>query len=181
MPVVALGVAGYAFAARDRAREWLPAALLTAWFGGLLLLDYDASPDLFVVVPAAALGVGYAVAARPRIRGRALRRPLVAGVLVLAALSVGTLGAMPGAVEPRATVEPYDSSASLDPALPYNRTEAQYVFWNEVPPPSCRLFGAVTQREVVRAAELVPPDEPWRAAPCGRFGPLAEAVAEKYS
>jgi hypothetical protein len=181
--VLLVGVLG--FVARARRAGPPTAALLTAWFGGLVLfVDYDAAPDLFVAFVVAALGVGAAVsAARDRnlLAGAHLRPILALAVLLVAGVSVATLGAHPAVLEPRTSVEPYDADRTLSPSPPYNRTEQQYLFWNEVPPSGCRLFAGVTQRDAVRAAELVPPDEPFRTAPCGRFGPVFDAVVEKYS
>jgi len=180
--VVVVLVAASGFVVRARRDRVPTAALLTAWFGGLVLfVDYDAAPDLFVAFVVTSLGVGFAVAGRERLAGVPVRPVLALAVLLVAAVAVVTLGAHPAILEPRTSLEPYDGDRTLSPDAPYNRTEVQYLFWNEVPPPNCRLFAGVTQRNAVRAAELVPPDEPFRSAPCGRFAPVFDAVVEKYS
>lgn len=179
--VVAL-VAVAGFAVRTRRTGVPAAALLAAWFGGLVLfVDYDAAPDLFVAFVVLTLGVGSAVASREWLAGVPVRPTVALTVFLVVGISVATLGAHPAVLEPRTAVEPYDLDRTLSPEPPFNRTEQQYLFWNEVPPPSCRLFAGVTQRNAVRAAELVPPDEPFRTAPCGRFDPVFDAVVEKYS
>lgn len=178
--VVLVAVAG--FAVRTRRTGVPTAALLAAWFGGLVLLvDYDAAPDLFVAFVVISLGVGTVVASRERFAAISIRPVIAVAVLLVVGISVATLGTHAAVLEPRTSVEPYDIDRTLTPDTPFNRTEQQYLFWNEVPPPGCRLFAGVTQRDAVRAAELVPPDEPFRTAPCGRFGPTFDAVVEKYS
>lgn len=178
IPVALVGVAGYAgsLVPGRVEREW-PLVAATGWFTVVMLfLDFDAYPDLFPWFGLVAVGVGLAVG---RWHGRS-RRVLAVGVLGMVLLSVGTMGGFGTGRTSFASPETYDTTTELKPDLRYNETERQYVFWNRVDPPTCRLFVGRTQFRVIELANLSPEGEPYWEAECGQLGRVWDAVVRTY-
>lgn len=197
LPVAIIGLCGLvsgAFRSRFR-REW-PLLLAVGWFTvQLLLFDYDFLPDLFPWFAVVGVGVGLAVTGRLRVPwpGQSASvdaaddsgsTPVLAvAVLVLVLVSVGTMGGY-GTGDTRLTnPTTYDRGTQLDPVFDepgqYDGAELQYVFWNRVDLPSCRAFGAATQRQLVNRLGIAE-DRAWYWAPCGQIGPAWRALLEKF-
>lgn len=198
LPVAVIGLAGIAggIASSRIHREW-PLLIVVGWFTiQMVALDFDARPDLFPWFAVVALGVGLVVGhGRQRIptradddRGAAAWSPsgsaaVAAAILVLAALSVGTMGGFGTGNTGLTSPDTYNTDRQLDPEFgggrTYNATELQYVYWNRVEIPTCRAFGAYTQSRLVNQVGLAE-DRPWYEAPCGQFRPVWRAVRTKY-
>jgi len=179
IPIAVLGVAGYAgsLTGRRLSREW-PLLAGVGWFTFVVLfIDLDAAPDLFPWFALLALGVGLAIG---RGDGHA-RRVLSAAVLAMVLLSVLTMGGF-GAGDPGLPgTGTYDTAAELSPHVPFNGTDQQYMFWNDVEPPSCRVFAGRTQTRLIKRANLVAPTEAHWNVPCGRLAPVWDAVVDTFA
>jgi hypothetical protein len=102
-----------------------------------------------------------------------------ATILLLAVISVGTVGGY-GVDDGLLTdVRPYDTQTEVEPtvegARTYNATERQYVYWHREDLSSCRALGGYTQTRLVNEAGMAE-DERWYDVPCGQFEPLWEAA-----
>lgn len=179
IPVVLVGLAAYAgsLAPGRVEREW-PLVAATGWFTAVMLfLDFDTLPDLFPWFGMIAVGVGLAVG-----RGRgSSRRVLAVAVLGMVVLSVVTMGGFGSGRTSFASAETYDTATELEPDFLHNKTERQYLFWNRVEPPTCRLFVGPSQFRVIKLANLSPEGEPYWEAECGRLGPVWDAVVRTYT
>lgn len=188
LPVVVLGAVGLVDAARSAdgpERLWAPA--IGGWFAvQVLVVDLDAVPDLFPLLAITAVGVGLLVGrewpAPPAAVDLHPRRWTdLAGVALVAlvVLNAVTLGGLAPGGSPHLPPETYDPPATLHPELPYDETERQYVFWNRLPPPSCRLFAGPTQRRLVAVLEPGS-DRGFFETDCGQLGPALDALARRY-
>lgn len=179
LPVVLVGLVSLAGSLHpDRVRREWPLVAAVGWFTFVMLfLDFDTVPDVFVWFAVTAVGVGLAVG-----RGSGdSRRVLAAAVLVFAVVSVASMGGFGTGRTNLTSPETYDTTTELEPDFLHNRTERQYLFWNAVEPPTCRVFVGVTQYQAIKRANLSPDDEPYWEAECGRFDPVWDAVVEKYT
>ena len=179
LPVVLVGLVSLTGSFQpDRVRREWPLVTVVGWFTLVMLfLDFDTVPDVFVWFAVTAVGVGLAVG-----HGSGdSRRVLAAAVLVFATISVATMGGFGTGRTDLTSPETYDTTTALEPDFLHNRTERQYLFWNGVEPPTCRVFVGVTQYQAIKMADLSPPDGPYWEAECGRFGPVWDAVVEKYT
>lgn len=173
-----LGVASYASSFRgDRIRREWPLLVAAGWFTFVVLaLDLDAAPDLFAWFATVVIGIGLLVG-RDRLLARRLLAGVVLAVVLVSVLTMGGYGSgSPGVPAQRA----YDTSTHLTADMPLNGTEVQYVYWNEVRSPTCRLFAGRTQQQLVRTANLSEPRQPFWTAECGRLRPVWDAVLRKY-
>lgn len=146
LPVALLGAIGVAAVARWQPRTtwWLAAG--TAWFGlQVLVLDLDAAPDLFALMAFLAAGIGTLLG----FEGGS-QRPAAVLVAVIAVVSVVTMGGF--GLAGAAVVQPgpvaYDPG--LEPTPPYSGEERAYLYWNRVPPETCRVFYGPTQHQLVQ-------------------------------
>lgn len=196
LPVALLGAVGLVRRlSRDRLPRAWPLLVVAGWFTvQLLALDYDNPPDLFPWVAVLSVGVGLAIADargwRPTITHEraspvghhTVARGLAAGVLVLATVSVATMGGF-GVWEGRDDPVTYDTTRthSLNVSGPddLDGVERQYAYWNRVPISTCRAFGGANQFRLVRRLGLADGGR-WETAPCGRFAPLWDAVRTRY-
>lgn len=179
LPIVLVGLAGLAWSLTgERARREWPLAAVVGWFTLVILfVDFDTLPDAYVWFSVVAVGVGLAVG-----RGTGdSRRVLATAVLGMVLLSVVTMGGFGTGRTDLTTPETYDVTQEMETDFLHNRTERQYLFWNAVEPPTCRVFVGQTQFKVIKRADLSPPDEPYWEAECGRFEPVWDAVVETYS
>jgi hypothetical protein len=179
VPFVIIGLAGYAGSLRsDRIDRGWPLAAAVGWFTLVLVFfDLDFYPDLFPWFALIAIGIGLLVGRE----GGHVRRILAASVLVMALLSVLTLGGFGTGQPGIPPTKAYDVSADFEVEQPYDRAERQYLFWNRVETSTCRAFAGGTQRQLIRAANLGAPGQPYWEVPCGRFSPVWDAVVAKYT
>lgn len=185
VPVVVGGMVGLAWSLRQGLRPergWAPA--LGAWFGvQVLLVDLDAAPDLFALLAVTAVGVGIllggAGSTRPGPRRR-VRQAAAVGLVLFVAASATTLGGYGLGDPTHLPPKSYDPPADLEPELPYDGTEGQYVFWTGRPPASCRLFAGPTQIQLVEVLELGSGEVPYWETDCGRLRPALDALVERY-
>lgn len=192
LPVALIGVVGIAsgVAPHRFRREW-PLVLVAVWFTlQMIALDFDFKPDLFPWFAVVGLGVGLVVAegrqwnrreGDDREGGRfpLSVRALAIAMLLLAGLSVATMGGFGTGTTGLTTPDTFDVDTELDPDLPYNGTENQYVYWNRIEIPTCRVFGANTQFQLVNRIGLAE-DKRWYETPCGQFGPTWRAILDEY-
>lgn len=181
LPVAILGVLGLLvpLASRDHRHAW-PLPVVAAWFVGVMVfLDFDGYPDLFPWVAMVAIGSGVAIG-YASLPSRSYR-PVATSLVLFAALSVVTMGGMGTGNQGLTAPDRYDLDTELDPQLPYNASERQYVFWNQVPPETCRIFAGPTQFRLVNAANLSPQGVRYFEAPCGESGRIWQAVLDKYA
>lgn len=188
LPVVLLGLVGLVDAARSAdgpERLWAPA--LGGWFAvQVLLLDFDAVPDLFPLLVLVGVGVGLLVGrewpAPPAVLPRTSlgwRRLASVALVALVGLNAVTLGGLVTGDSPHLPPRTYDPPADPDPDLPYDATERQYVFWNGLPPTSCRLFAGPTQRRLVDVL-AIEDARGFFATRCGNLGPSLDAIRRRY-
>jgi hypothetical protein len=196
LPVALIGLLGLAegLAPGRVRREW-PLALAVGWFTVTMIeLDFDRQPDLFPWFAVVAVGVGLAVSHGRRWVGRsgdvdsrdvvrAGSRALAAAMLLMATLSVVTMGGYgtgnTGMTDPDTFDTGTEMEPELKPAKTYNATERQYVFWNRQELPNCRALGGYTQYQLVQRLP-VDHDGPWYEVPCGQFDPAWRAVRDEY-
>ena len=194
LPVVLLGCYGLVAALRtdrETRRTVAPVAAVAAWFLlALLFVDYDTKNDLIPFVAVVGVGTGLVVGRSGRaLRGavddpelRATARRAVA-VLVcgMALVSVLTFGGYGTGSTGLPDVEVYDTQERVEMEMPYNLTERQQLYWNELEAPTCRVFVGRTQFELVQRLRLAETEglRYWEPA-CGQFEPTWLAVREKY-
>lgn len=133
-PVLALGVAGLV-RAHTPGRRW--ALALGAWFVGVVLLvDFDAPPDLFPSVALAGLGLGFLLADRSEPARRGVGA-LLAVTVVTSALFLGGVGLLS---DPHAVPEakPVADPATVD--APYDGAERRALYWHRLEPTTCHVF-----------------------------------------
>lgn len=179
IPVVAVGLVALGGSLdRERVgREW-PLVAATGWFALVMVfVDFDSAPDVFVFFALVAVGVGLAVGRGSGECGRIL----AVAVVGLAMLSVVTMGGYGTGSSTIPDSKTYDTTTELEPDFLHNQTERQYLFWNGVEPPTCRVFVGQTQFRVIKEANLSSPGDPYWNAPCGRFDPVWGAVVRKYT
>ncbi|WP_276259934.1 DolP-mannose mannosyltransferase [Haloglomus litoreum] len=212
LPVALLGLVGLVRHGWSRlARTW-PLLVVAGWFTvQLLALDYDNPPDLFPWVAVVSVGVGLTIAdlrdwaSAADVRGwmpaaatrwapaglhdrdapvgrETAARVLAAGVLVLATVSVATMGGF-GVWSGRTDPKTYDTTRTHSPNVSapddLDGVEYQYVYWNRVSISTCRAFGGANQFRLVKRLDLANGGR-WETAPCGRFTPLWDAVRAQY-
>jgi len=179
LPFVVVGLAGYAGSlSPDRiGREWILVAVF-GWFTFVLVFfDLDFYPDLFPWFAMVSVGIGLVVG---RGSGHA-RHVLAATVLVMAVVSVLTVGGLGTGQPGTPATGAYDVSTELDAQPPYDRAERQYLFWNRPDVETCRGFAGATQRELIATANLASAGQPYWEVPCGRFSPVWDAFVAKYT
>ncbi|WP_255195534.1 DolP-mannose mannosyltransferase [Halorarius litoreus] len=179
IPVVLVGVVGLAGSFdHDRiSREWPLLVTLAYLTFVMLFVDFDTVPDVFVWFAVVAVGVGLAVS---RGTGDA-KRTLTAAVLGLVLLSTVTMGGFGTGNTQLTNPATYDTTTEMEVQFLHNTTERQHLFWTAAEPPTCRVFVGQTQYQAIKAANLSPEGERYWEAECGQFGPIWEAVVEKYS
>lgn len=179
IPVVAVGLValGGSLDRKRVGREW-PLVAATGWFALVMVfVDFDSAPDVFVFFALVAVGVGLAVGRGSGESGNIL----AVAVVGLAMLSVVTMGGYGTGSSTIPDSKTYDTTTELEPDFLHNQTERQYLFWNGVEPPTCRVFVGQTQLRVIKEANLSSPGDPYWNAPCGRFDPVWDAVVRKYT
>lgn len=188
LPFAIVGVLGLGAGVLPGRRRALPAAALAGWFAFVMMtLDFDSRPDLFPWFALVAVGVGLAVGwGRSRYDPDTVdvdaRRVLAAGLLVFAAVSVGTMGGFGTGRQGLASPETFDTDSEVTVEMTsrgLNVSERQYIFWNAVPPQNCRVLGGLTQFRLVNRMGLAE-GQPWFEAPCGDIEPAWAVFREKY-
>lgn len=159
-PVFLVGVAGVARAARRDLRRYAPLTVGTAWFAlSVLVFDFDAAPDLFVLFGFAAVGVGLWVTdCSPR-----RRRQFVAVAALLCAASAAAALGVPGLAIDAPTGGPVADADSV--TAPYNtNAERRALYWHRLRPETCHVF---PNRKQWAWIEMT--DGDLVAETCGRF------------
>lgn len=169
--IALLGVFGLAVATWHRPREtwWLAAG--TGWFGlQVLLIDFDAVPDLFPLLAFLAVGVGLLLGFES---GR--QRPAALLLAVLAITSVVTMGGFGIGDGPlrESTALVYDDEREL--TVPYGPIERDLLFWRGVEPETCRVFFGRTQYQLVQLTDATS-----NQRECGQAQPVLEALKRSW-
>jgi len=170
----------------------------------MVVIDFDTRNDLIPWVPFAAIGVGVVLSSNrgnrkpgygdsnfetksPNPNGYpavsvSLNEVVSIWVTLMAILSVVTLGGFGtglGMTTPDTFTTNGGTEHSLD--LPYNETEKQTVYWNKIPPRTCRIFAAYTQYQLVKKMGLADSAEVrYFEVECGKFSPAWKAFSREY-